>query len=104
MNVSVGEVADFQCASCSRIDWLVNSTHLNNLPVASNDITVTSIQALDRSIQISTLFIIGRRVYNNTSIGCRAEGALERLPAVSLFVYQRQCQGMLLYIPLLRCC
>jgi hypothetical protein len=101
-NVSVGEVAAFECASCSRIDWLVNGTHLNNLPVVTsmrNDITVTSRQALDTSIRVSTLYIIGRLVYNNTSIECRAKGPTltEHLPAVTLFVYQRQCQGTRVY-------
>ena len=100
MNVSVGEVAVFQCASCNRIDWLVNNAHLNRLLGTGyyRDISVTTSLAPDGSTRISTLHIIGRLVYNNTLIECRAEGAPEHLPAVSLFVYQRQCQGMLLYI------
>ena len=96
MNVSVGEVASYECASCSRIDWIVNETHLNNLPVTNNDIVVASTLSTDGSTRISTLYIIGQSVYNNTSIECRAEGAPDHLPAVSLFVHLRQCQGMLL--------
>lgn len=95
-NVSVEEVAIFECASCGRIDWLVNGTHLNNLPVTSSDISVTSGLAGDESTRISTLSIVGRSAYNDTSIECRADGALQHLPPVKLFVHARPCPGMLL--------
>lgn len=98
MNVSVGEIAIYQCASCSRIDWLVNNTDFSNLSGTSyfGDVNVTIDLAPDGSVRISTLFIIGRLSHNNTFIQCLRdrERAPEQLPAVSFFVYQRQCQGV----------
>ena len=96
-NISNGEVATFECASCSRIDWLINGTHLRNLTVAYKDINVTSRLAADGSTRISTLFIAGRLIYNDTSIECRATGTDQHLPPVKLFVHARLCPGVLLH-------
>ena len=92
VNISVGETAVYECAACSRIDWLLNGTDLNNLNMTSRDIMIM-VSAADESIRVSTLSIIGRLVYNSTSIGCQALDSPEKLPDVYLYVHRLQCPG-----------
>ena len=86
-------MATFESASCSRIDWIVNGTHLNNLPVRDGDINVTSHRAPDDITRISILSIKARLPYNGTSITSHADGASGPLPIVYVHVFVGVCQG-----------